>query len=748
MALSLGAIASVAAGNFFPPSYLYWVPSFALALLAGWRGLRSGGVGWWLACGWMAGTCACAVAARGPGGAGTSPLPVRYVAIVRDAWQESRFGWNNRFQVERLEARGKSLRGGGEFRVRVGGRVVGAELPEPGCRVEGSGELVYDPDLPLRRPFLRIESGLLLRRLTGGSTIDRLRQASMASLERAAAADVARLRAGGLAAALILGRRDGLLGSEVGELRSSGLAHLLAVSGLNVGMVAALAWGLLLGLRVPPAPRRLALVIVVVVFAMVSGGEAPVRRAAAATVAYLLARQFGRPLAPLPIVWGVVAGLLLLEPDAALQAGFQLSALVTLALVRWAVPVAEWITFAPRRLAQALGVAVTAQAAATPLVGIHFGSVPPLAVIANLLAAPVSFLLTAFSLAAVVLAPIDRVLGALALEAVAWGQWILDQIARCGSVRPWACPPFPSWLLVGLAAAGLLAVTRAAASRVAAPLVLAATVLWIVWPGSSGNSRSEVRMLPVTDGMSILLRVAENRILVDAGRSPTEAARELTRQRVRSLDALLITHPDVDHTGGARRVLETCRPHVLVYPQFGGPRAEMVELRRVARQVGTRELGVSAGQRLDFGGVRVHVLWPPVGFSGEDNDASLVSSVWLDGWRMLITGDLEARGEAALLHNGAPLLANVLQLPHHGSMTSSGSDFVAAVDPVVALSAAGVAPRFTYPHVVVRDRLRTMHVVVLAQTGGWSAVRAVGDWLEIDGRSPVRVRAERLSRAR
>ena len=254
-------------------------------------------------------------------------------------------------------------------------------------------------------------------------------------------------------------------------MRRSGLVHLLSVSGLHVGLVAVLVWGALNLAGVSPSTRRWLVIAALVGFSLLAGGNAPVRRAAAAGIAYLL----GPPARPAPGApahgVGHRGGAGGLEPAVVLQPGFELSAFVTLALVRWITPLASFLHVLPQRIAQALAVALVAQAASTPLVGGYFAVVPPLGVVANLLAAPLELLLVGASLLALAVAPLSSSLGGSVLLVVAGGQWLLDRASTVGGLLSWPFPPFPAALAVVLAVLGLAALTRArfALARRAAP---------------------------------------------------------------------------------------------------------------------------------------------------------------------------------------------------------------------------------------------------------------------------------------
>ncbi len=723
VALGVATVVAVVAGNLAPPERALGAPLLVLSLLAGWRGLVGGarGTWWWTGCGLTVGLAACAFAPRTPAGYAGKTAPVRFEVGIRDGWVSGTRGWGTRVRVRRLEWAGGELARPREMNLYVTAPVGLAALPRAGSWVAGSGEIVFDRDLPLAAGHLRVKTLLLLRRMAERTPVDEVRDAGVRALQAGAGADPARLRAAALAAALALQRLEDVGEGEVASLRRSGLVHLLSVSGLHVGLVGVLAWALLNVAGVPPAQRRWLVCAAMVGFGLLAGGNAPVRRAVAAGIAYLVARRLGRPLEVLPAVWGIVGALVLLEPSVLLQAGFQLSAFVTLALVRWIEPVALRLRVLPHRLAQALAVALVAQAASLPLVGAHFSMVPALGVAASLLAAPLELVLVGTSLAALAAAAVWGPLGGAPLAALAVGQRLLDGASSVGGVATWSFAPLPPVMAVVLAALGLAALTRARVAGPAALTLVALSLAWTLAPGAPAEFRHEVRMLGVREGMALLIRNDGQEALVDAGRSPVEAWRELARARVRRLDALVVTHPDADHTGGAALLLDRLSVRRFAYPEALALSPEIVPLRRLARLRGIEEVALVRGRTVTLGRARWEVMWPPATLAGEDNDASLVARVALGGPRLVIAGDLEAAGERALLLQGTVLAAEVLQLAHHGSKTSSTPAFLGAVRPLVALAATGVRPRFAYPDPTVARRVRAVpSVVVLQHEGvGW-----------------------------
>jgi len=750
VAASVAALATLLLANLAPPERAWWPALLAAGAAAAACGLRRapGGRAWWALAGVCAGALAGALAPRAPF-PGARTVPVRALIAVRDGWQAGALGWSTRVRLEEVTRGGEPLRCSREVWLTLPADVRAPALPAPGSRWETAGELAYRARWPLRRPQLRVKSERLLRPLPGGDPVDLLREGGMRSLERAAGTDPELLRAAGLAAALVLGRTEAVASGEVDSLRRSGLAHLLAVSGLNVGLVGSFVVAVLLVAGVPPGRRRWAVAMAMLAFAALAGSGAPVRRAAFAGAAYLAARQLGRPLLAIPVVWGVVAGIALLEPDAVLQAGFQLSALVTLALVRWVEPLAGRLGLLPRWTALALAVAVIGQLASAPLVGHHFGNLSLLGVAANLAAAPVAFALTVLALAALGAAALAPWLGHVALAAIVPFQAALDGISATSSVGVLEVPPLSGPVLVAVAAAGLAGLARRRAAAAAAGLAIALWAAWAAVPAWPAVSGGEVRMLPVSEGMALLVRGRDGAVLVDAGRSPSGAARALAALRVRRLAALVITHPDADHVGGARRVLDRLRVGELVFPALVANQPEVVALRRAAQARGVRALPVTAGMRVTLAGTPCDVLWPAgAAITGAANDASLVVRLHLAGVRVLVTGDLERGGEALLEARPGGLRAEVLQLPHHGSATSSGPSFLHAVAPRLALAASGTAPRYPYPAREVLERVRRAGAAALAQREGAAVVawERGGDVATLDGAVRLRLAGARERR--
>jgi competence protein ComEC len=243
-------------------------------------------------------------------------------------------------------------------------------------------------------------------------------------------------------------------------------------------------------------------------------------------------------------------------------------------------------------------------------------------------------------------------------------------------------------------------------------LFLLANLLLIGWALTPRRSAGELRLtfLDVGQGDAAVLESPSGKVMVvDAGGllpDGDDQGRRVVAPFLRSrgiyrLDALLLTHPDADHIGGAASLLERLPVGVLLengqLEHDSSPVAAAVVRKAQARRVPLRIL--RRGQLLDFGdGVTAQVLAPDgTGFAISDNEASLVLRVEYGRTAFLLTGDAEAGSEAEMLRSGQPLASDLLKVGHHGSLSSTTEPFVAAVRPRLAVISCGARNLYGHP---------------------------------------------------
>jgi len=705
-ALAAGALTAAAAAFAVavppPPALLPALAALGLATAVRCRRGRS--PAWWALAG-LALAAAPALAARRDALAvhrlaARRDAAVRIEARVLDGWRRVRWGRRATARVLRAVHAGVAVPLDGRVTLEVRGAGDATRLPPPGSRIEALATVRVPPGGS--RPALLVSaSPRLVRRTAPPSGIPALRERLARRLLAAAGTDAGLLRAAELAAALSLGRRDLLPPARTTAWRESGLAHVLAVSGLHVGMAGGLLWAALALAAAPAAPSRLTVAAAMVAYAALAGGSASAARAAAMGAVYLVARALGRPLVPMAAVLLALLGTLAVAPAALASPAVQLTFWITAALVRWAPAVASRLPL-PRWLAWPVAVPLVAQAAAAPLVAVHLGVLRPGAVLVNLAVLPVLPVLLASALAATALAPVLPLAATGALRAVAAAERVALAAGSVARGPGLPVPPPPAWVqaAVGLLLLAALLPGRHGRRAAAAAVVAAAAVA--VLPRPVLPSRSVVA-LPVHRGAAILASGPRGRILVDGGASRDGALRALVARGVRRLAAVVATHPDADHVTGLPRVVRTLRPRLLLLPRWALRRPETVPLLRAAREVGAAVIPMRRGLAVGVAGASLAAVWPPAEPPPDDNEASLVLAARLGGGTALLPGDAGRLAERRLARTPG-VRADVLVLAHHGSRTATGDAFLAAVSPRLALVPAGAGDR-RHPHPATLARL-------------------------------------------
>ena len=403
--------------------------------------------------------------------------------------------------------------------------------------------------------------------------------------------------------------------------------------------------------------------------------------------------------------------LLIYDPGSVSDPGFQLTVFITAALVRWVPPLSETLP-GPRWLTGALAVPVIAQVAALPIVAWHFRSFIPGSIVANMLALPLLGPTVLASVTAALLAPFSHGAAAICLLVLQFLMWVLGALSAPARAVFVLAPAIPSMVVAGLVAAGLIALlpTRRAKWGVAA---------WLLFltAGSLGflprrPAPPTVELLPVSDGAAVVIDTESDHILFDAGRFQSEAVQLLADSGRRHLGALLISHTDEDHQGGASRVLEYLQVESLFLPRWMLSDVNAVPVLRAARRRGTRIVPVARGSAASAGTLRLEFLWPPVRRPPtSENERSLVVRAIAADRKVLLTADIGHMTERRLNRLGS-VSCDVLIVSHHGSRASTSQLFINAAAPTIALIPAAPGNNHGHPHAEVLQRLARSGVIV------------------------------------
>jgi len=552
------------------------------------------------------------------------------------------------------------------------------------------------------------------------------------------------------------------------RFQAAGLAHLLAVSGTHLGLVAGLVFllarwalwlvpgGWLAGVTARVSARQaagIAALLAVTAYALLAGARTPTLRALVMVwmvmSALLLGRRAHTPTA-LALAALVVLGL---DPRAVGEASFQLSFAAVLAIL---LVMAQLRAPAPgqgpptrgKRLRSALegAVAVTLAAglATAPLAAWHFGQVAWPGFLANLLLVPVTgavvlpaCLLAAVSAPALGFLPVPGLLeGVLSAFLGAVGAFA----ALPGALARVPAPPLP--LLAATYAVGLLLWLgwRHAGPKAAGIGAAVLVPAWLVClhPAPPAGAL-RVALLDAGQGdAAVVVGPTGDALVIDGGTrfGRFDVGRLAVAPYLRGLGvrrvALLATHPQLDHAGGLIHLIGAFRPGAVYTNGTHNPGTALeADFRAALAAGGLAPVVLHRGSPFaPLAGVRAEVLGPPgpgrtVALRGL-NDTSLVVRLGYGRHAFLFTGDIGARAEAALVASGQDLSATVLKVPHHGAGGSSTAAFLARVAPHLAVISAGRFNPYHHPSPAVVAAYRSQGVPLYA-TPRQGAVLMVSD---------------------
>jgi competence protein ComEC len=522
----------------------------------------------------------------------------------------------------------------------------------------------------------------------------------------------------GVIVALTIGDQRAIPEAQWRVFNRTGIAHLISISGLHVTVFAMLAGGVAFALArrfvalTSRWPARKVAAAAGVTFAtgyvLLAGAQVPAVRTLLMLVVAAVGLVVARPgTAAVIWLWALVI-VLAWDPWAGLTPGFWLSfgavgVLLYAGVGRLASPPPA---SRGERAARMLRVAARAQAIVTvalvPGTLALFQQVSLVSPIANALAIPVvTFAVVPVALLAIVLP--------LALPwQIAHGVFaalMIPLAALAGSPSAaWQQHAPPAWAVaVALIGVAWLAAPRGLPGRALGFVALLPLFVVLPTPPPPGTFRMTV--LDVGQGLAVVVQTHAHALLYDTGPRYTEEADAgarivapfLRAAGVRRLSGMIVTHQDSDHSGGALSLLQTVPVDWLASSLSED--SAILARRRADGGAATR---CEAGQRWTWDAVRFEVLQPTGAHYStpglKPNDLSCVVRIESDGASVLLTGDLEARGEMELVRRDpAALRADVLVVPHHGSRTSSTPAFIAAVAPRIAVFTPGYRNRFGHP---------------------------------------------------
>jgi competence protein ComEC len=601
-----------------------------------------------------------------------------------------------------------------------------------------------------------------------------------------------------LGAGILLGVRSSIAPEVATAFATAGLTHVVAISGWNIAIVAAIVGSLARPLEQRRGGRWLAPAAAgstIAIYVVLTGASPSVVRAALMAGAMMVAR-LGGSRAHAASALGLAAMVMLVAtPSVLWDVGFQLSALATAGLILFAAPIEVRLSGWPGWLREPVALTLAAQLTTLPVVVGSFGRLSLVAPAANVVVVP---LVPLVMLLCAIAAPLGALTSGLHLallaDLVRWAvggtAWLLLRamivFGQTAASVPVAALPVtaPGWLaLAWYPAVGLgwrrfarppvsaggpdkepeLLGMRAASRRprivstaferlrwVARPTVgvgVVATLLAALTLTSLPDGRLHLVALDIGQGDAILVTAPSGAtLLVDGGPDPDLLLRRLDERLPwwqRHLDVMVLTHPHEDHVAGLVAALERYRVSLILdagrdYENPTYPR--FVELAR--KEPGGRLVAARAGQRIRLDSTTTFTLLYPTGADvagplpdGDINNASVVGLLRSGGFSGLLTGDAEAPVEAMLVERRLLSRVDVLKVGHHGSRSSSSPALLHAVRPGAALISVGVGNDYGHPHQVTLDHLNAIPALRVHRTDLEGSIEVISDGTRYQVRS-------------
>ena len=533
---------------------------------------------------------------------------------------------------------------------------------------------------------------------------------------------------------MAIGDTTGLTPATDDAMKTSGLTHLVAVSGANVLIVCACIALPLLAFGIPRRTRVVASACAVILYVAVVGPEPSLLRAATMAAPLLLSRFLGRRTSALNALALTILLWSALAPATASSFGFVLSALATGGILTLTMPAAHLLHHLlrkriPKAVCMAFAVPLIAQAACTPVLILLRPEISLWSVPANMAAELVVAPTTVLAFIGVLLAVVAPAWAAPVLSLSGHGAGAVVRIAHLSANLPGAhlaVPPGAGGAVLSavliLAVIALIRFRRRPVAWIAAGLCL----LLIAGPGwlrsaalSVNAPRWSIAQCDVGQGDATVVRSAEQTLLIDTGPAADTLSSCLDALRIDHVDLLVLTHPHADHTGGVSALTGARAPAETWVCPLDEQSAEQLPR-------GSQVAAVRAGRSHQLGELQITVLWPTSeddirrsasreASSGEqsiENDCSIALSItWPSGHRLVTLGDLEPEAQSMLAsHHPGP--ASAVKLAHHGSRRQH-SRLYTQLQPSVALIGVGEQNTYGHPHAQTLRMLKQQHTTVL-----------------------------------
>lgn len=539
----------------------------------------------------------------------------------------------------------------------------------------------------------------------------------------------------GFVAALLFGDQAYIEEEVLTNYQRLGIVHLLAISGLHVSFLTGMLF--FSGIRLGVTRERMLVILLLLlpVYAILSGGTPSVLRACLMTMLIILLLLWKQRMSAIMSIGIVYLMLLFIQPNMLFNIGFQLSFAVTFAIIM-SLPIFNKY---PQKIMQLLIVSVICQLAALPILLFHFYEVSVLGVFLNVLFVPLySSILLPFSILSLITHFVFPSLGNMLIIGLDWIFQLCNGLANIVTSIPLASISFgkPSFIILFILFVSIIGLMiKWEASSLKKCKVWMFTLLFTLcfqYHIQKFNPYGEIVFIDVGQGDSILIKSPFNRgnYLIDTGGKAIFPTEEWKKRRkefntgediiipffkskgIHHIDKLILTHADADHTGSASKIIENFNVQEVV---IGKESEEFYQGKDSIQLALSKKILISRVAKGDYWNIddaRFYILNPYQ--KGKDsNESSIVIWAEVGGLTWLFTGDASESVERELMNSFPNLRVDILKAGHHGSKTSSSQHFLEGIKPKAAVISVGKNNRYGHPHQQVIQAMEKSSITIL-----------------------------------
>jgi competence protein ComEC len=503
-----------------------------------------------------------------------------------------------------------------------------------------------------------------------------------------------------------------------------GVAHLLVASGMHLGILIGVCLFLVKLARMPLWAGVLMTSIVNFLYALMTGFGPSILRAAIMAEIMLVGLLFEREKEIYTSLALAAFIILLFNPKHLFEVGFQLSFAATWSLVYVAPVINDKLKqYIPRFASVTVSAAIAPVIASVPITLFHFSQASMIGVVTNVLLLPWVGFIVVLGFVSTVLGSIFLPLAELVNGANLILLWLANFIVTSLALLPFAevylpAPKFPLIIFYYASVIGSIELLRQGRrpriNKFGLTVIGLAVICVFLWQAafSQAGVGLKVTVLDVGQGDSILIEPASGKkILIDGGErkmGERVVVPFLRRKGINKLDMVVLTHPHEDHVGGLPAVLRKIKVDSVLDPGYPYKSQSYKRFLGLIKRNKIKYHLARAGQSIDFGQATVaRILNPSLPFLENVNNASIVMQLRYKNFSLLLCGDNEKEGEERLLEQTASSLQSaIIKIGHHGSRTATSDQFLAAVNPKIALISCGKHNKFKHPHKSTLDKLR------------------------------------------